>query len=174
MPNVLDLFCGCGGFSEGFSLAGYKILFGIDFWSDAINTYQRNFPETLSIVQDITTLNGETILKLISKKAEEIDVVIGGPPCQGFSISGKRMIDDPRNVLYKSFVDIVGDIKPKVFLMENVPGIVRLFDGKVKDQIIQDFENIGYKVAYRILSSEYFGVPQKRKRVFFEIGRAHV
>lgn len=100
-------------------------------------------------------------------KANEIDVIIGGPPCQGFSLSGKRMLDDPRNILYKSFVDIVSDLMPPVFVMENVPGLVRLFKGKVKDDVISDFSELGYDVEMQLLSADNFGVPQQRKRVFF-------
>ncbi|MCM1236532.1 MAG: DNA cytosine methyltransferase, partial [Ruminococcus flavefaciens] len=100
-------------------------------------------------------------------KAEVIDVIIGGPPCQGFSVSGKRMIDDPRNKLYKSFVSLVEQIQPKVFVMENVPGLIRLFDGKVKEEVLSDFSAIGYRVKVQQLSADDYGVPQQRKRVFF-------
>ena len=165
--NIIDLFCGCGGFSKGFSMAGYNILLGIDSWEDAINTYKLNFPKVKCINEDIININGKIILDYLDISSDEIDVIIGGPPCQGFSLSGKRMIDDPRNILYKSFVEIVEHIKPKVFIMENVPGMIRLFGGKLKEEVIQDFKSIGYNVNFQVLSSEQFGVPQVRKRVFF-------
>ena len=165
--NVIDLFCGCGGFSKGFFEAGFNICYGIDNWKDAIVTYKHNFPATVISNEDITCICGNDILNAINMKKEDIDVIIGGPPCQGFSVSGKRMVDDPRNILYKSFVEIVGDIGPKIFVMENVPGMVRLFNGKVKDEIIKDFTEIGYNVEMKLLSSDNFGVPQQRKRVFF-------
>ena len=165
--NVIDLFCGCGGFSKGFEEAGFDIKYGIDFWKDATVTYKHNIPNAVVVNEDIVNINGQDILNDIHLASDEVDVIIGGPPCQGFSVSGKRMIDDERNKLYKSFVRIVSQIKPKVFVMENVPGLVRLFKGKVAEQVIEDFTNIGYKVKMKILSADNYGVPQQRKRVFF-------
>lgn len=165
--NVIDLFCGCGGFSKGFEEAGFSVRFGIDMWKDATVTYQKNFPNAVVLNEDITQISGYDILKMTNMSADEVDVIIGGPPCQGFSVSGKRMIDDERNKLYKSFVEIVSQIKPKMFVMENVPGLVRLFKGQVAEQVIEDFTAIGYEVKMRILSADNYGVPQQRKRVFF-------
>lgn len=165
--KVIDLFCGCGGFSKGFEQAGFDICLGIDVWQDAIRTYKANFPNAETIVGDISNLTGNDLLSVAGMTADEVDVIIGGPPCQGFSLSGKRLLDDPRNILYKSFVRIVENIKPKVFVMENVPGLVRLFKGRVKEQVLEDFTNIGYKVEMRLLTASDFGVPQARKRVFF-------
>ncbi len=165
--NVIDLFCGCGGFSKGFEEAGYNIRFGIDMWKDAIVTYNHNFPNAAVMNEDITKISGKDILKAAKLKKDEVDVIIGGPPCQGFSVSGKRMIDDERNKLYKSYVQIVSELKPKVFVMENVPGLVRLFKGLVAEQVKEDFTNIGYTVGMQILSADNYGVPQQRKRVFF-------
>lgn len=167
-PILIDLFCGCGGFSKGFENAGFQIALGIDLWKDATITYQHNFPNAVALNQDITTVNGVSLLEqLHGIAAKDIDVIIGGPPCQGFSLSGKRMLDDPRNKLYKSFVEIVGEIKPKIFVMENVPGLIRLFDGRVKDEVIRDFSSLGYNVEMQLLSADDYGVPQQRKRVFF-------
>lgn len=165
--NVIDLFCGCGGFSKGFSQAGFNVCLGIDIWKDAVITYKKNFPDAATITDDISTLEGEDLLKAANLSADDVDVIIGGPPCQGFSLSGKRMLDDPRNVLYKSFVRMVSTIQPKLFVMENVPGLVKLFGGKVKTQVIEDFTNIGYDVQVKELLSCDYGVPQARKRVFF-------
>ena len=165
--NVIDLFCGCGGFSKGFEEAGYNVRFGIDMWNDAIVTYKHNFPNAAVINEDITKISGKDILKTANLKKEDVDVIIGGPPCQGFSVSGKRMIDDDRNKLYKSYVQIVSELQPKVFVMENVPGLVRLFKGQVAEQVLEDFTNIGYTVQKQILSADNYGVPQQRKRVFF-------
>ncbi len=165
--NVIDLFCGCGGFSKGFEEAGYDIKFGIDVWNDALVTYQKNFPDAIVLNEDITKITGKQILEMCHLRSDEVDVIIGGPPCQGFSVSGKRMIDDERNKLYKSFVELVSDIKPKVFVMENVPGLIRLFKGIVGEQVLEDFTNIGYTVKKQVLSADNYGVPQQRKRVFF-------
>ena len=165
--TAIDLFCGCGGFSYGFRSAGFNMMLGIDAWKDATVTYQHNFPEAQVINGDIEQIRSDKILKTIGGSADDIDVIIGGPPCQGFSLSGKRLIDDPRNRLYKSFVAIVGEMQPKVFVMENVPGLIKLFHGKVKEQVIEDFTNIGYSVVVKQLSADEYGVPQQRKRVFF-------
>lgn len=163
----IDLFCGCGGFSYGFQKAGFEMALGIDMWEDATVTYKHNIPSACIINEDIANVNAEDVLKKISMHAEDIDVIIGGPPCQGFSVSGKRMIEDSRNALYKSFVSLVSEIKPKVFVMENVPGLIRLFGGKVKEEVLLDFSALGYRVKVKQLSSDDYGVPQRRKRVFF-------
>lgn len=165
--NVIDLFCGCGGFSQGFKQANYNILLGIDSWQDATETFKQNLKLSDTINKDITKLDGSQILEFLNIDSNKVDLIIGGPPCQGFSISGKRIIDDSRNKLYKSFVDIVSYIKPKVFVMENVPGLIRLFGGKIKDEVLRDFSQIGYNVTYEVVSAEKYGVPQTRKRVFF-------
>ncbi|MGL5675133.1 MAG: DNA cytosine methyltransferase [Cellulosilyticaceae bacterium] len=165
--NLIDIFCGCGGFSKGFENAGYNVKMGIDIWADASNTYKKNFPNAIALNQDINNITAEEILIKLKCSPEEIDIIIGGPPCQGFSVSGKRMIDDPRNSLYKGYVKLISDIRPKVFVMENVPGLVNLFKGQVRDQILEDFKGIGYNVTYKQLIAADYGVPQVRKRVFF-------
>ncbi len=165
--NIIDLFCGCGGFSQGFLQAGYNPLLGVDMWNDATTTYKYNFPNSEIINADITHISTDELIKASKVSNEEIDGIIGGPPCQGFSISGKRLIDDPRNILYKSFVEFVGDIQPKFFVMENVPGLVSMAKGAVKDAVIDDFTSRGYNVSWSILAADDFGVPQHRRRVFF-------
>ena len=165
--NVIDLFCGCGGFSHGFEEAGFNIALGIDLWEDATITFKHNHPNAKVINKDIVETSTEELLEAAGLSADQVDVIIGGPPCQGFSISGKRLIDDPRNKLYKSFVQIVSEIKPKVFVMENVPGLLSMAGGTIKNQILEDFEEIGYFVSVRQLTASDYGVPQSRKRVFF-------
>ena len=165
--NVIDLFSGCGGFSNGFEQAGFKVLLGIDIWGDALRTFKENHSEAQILEKSLTDVSGNEILDLIGKKKTDIDVIIGGPPCQGFSISGKRILDDPRNQLYKSYVRILRDIRPKIFVMENVLGLIKLFNGEAKDAIVESLENSGYVVKYQILMASDYGVPQNRKRVFF-------
>ena len=165
--NFIDLFCGCGGFTKGFQQAGFNPVLGVDMWADATTTYKYNFPTSNIINDDVTNISTAELLKAANQDAENVDIIIGGPPCQGFSISGKRMIDDPRNILYKSFVEFVGDIQPKVFVMENVPGLVSMAKGAVKDAVIEDFSSRGYNVAWKILAADDYGVPQHRRRVFF-------
>lgn len=163
--NVLDLFCGCGGLSLGFEHAGYNILLGIDMWQDALQTYENNHKESKIVCANLSDMSPEQIKK--EHIDNNIDVIIGGPPCQGFSISGKRDVNDPRNKLYQSFVAFVEYFKPCVFVMENVPNLVAMNKGRVKDEIIKEFESLGYSVTYKILLASDFGVPQNRKRVFF-------
>lgn len=167
MHKFIDLFCGCGGFTQGFTQAGYHSLLGVDMWNDATTTYKHNFPTSEIINDDIANISTEELLRAANVFASEVDGIIGGPPCQGFSISGKRLIDDPRNVLYKSFVEFVGEIQPKFFVMENVPGLVSMAKGIVKDAVIDDFASRGYNVSWKILASDDYGVPQHRRRVFF-------
>lgn len=163
--TVIDLFCGCGGLSYGFIEAGYDVVLGIDHWQDAIKTFEYNHKNSKGLVADLYNVPPKEISKKTGIK--KADVIIGGPPCQGFSIAGKRIVDDERNKLYKSFVSFVEFYKPKVFLMENVPNIVSMGKGVVRDNIIKDFETLGYNVVYKVLISSEFGVPQNRKRAFF-------
>lgn len=160
--NVLDLFSGCGGLSEGFLQAGYNILMGVDFWETALKTFEKNHAGAVVRVADLGNLDPKDL-----KITEGVDVIIGGPPCQGFSIAGKRDAEDPRNKLYHGFVNCVKYFKPKAFVMENVPNLVSMNGGKIKDNILKDFKKLGYKVSYKILKASDYGVPQQRRRVFF-------
>lgn len=163
--NVLDLFCGCGGLSYGFQNAGFNVVLGIDNDATALKTFELNHSNSKTICGDLTQINYPDIQKVIGYK--NIDLIIGGPPCQGMSLSGPRQFDDPRNRLYLSFIRLVEQIHPKVFVIENVPGIIGLFDGKIKDSIIERMESLGYRVTYKLLDSSNYGVPQYRKRVIF-------
>lgn len=164
--NVLDLFCGAGGLSYGFESAGFDILVGIDNDAKALETFELNHKGSKSICGDITQITyDEHIKPLLGGK--QIDVIIGGPPCQGMSLSGPRKFDDPRNKLYLSYIRLVKEIQPKVFVIENVPGLVGLFGGQIKDSIIEKFTEMGYHIEYKILCSADYGVPQSRKRVVF-------
>lgn len=164
MLKVLDLFSGCGGLSYGFEEAGFKIELGIDNWPDALLTFSKNH-NAPTLLADLNTFPPSECQK--STGIKDIDVIIGGPPCQGFSIAGKRMIDDERNNLYKAFVDYVDFYNPKAFVMENVPNIISMGKGVIKNQIIEDFESLGYNVEYKILLASDYGVPQNRKRAVF-------
>lgn len=164
--NVIDLFCGCGGLSFGFEKAGFDILLGIDNDAKALETFELNHKGAKSICKDITNVTYEKDIKpIIGNK--RIDVIIGGPPCQGMSLSGPRKFDDPRNKLYLSYIRLVKEIQPKAFVIENVPGLVSLFGGQIKDNIIKIFTSMGYEIQYKILCSSDYGVPQRRKRVVF-------
>ena len=165
MFNVLDLFCGCGGLSYGFESAGYNIVLGIDNDKKALETFELNHKNSKSICGDITTMHAEDINRATGGK--QIDVIIGGPPCQGMSLSGPRRFDDPRNKLYLSYIRLVEELQPKAFVIENVPGLVSLFNGQIKDRIIERLTTLGYNVQYKILCAADFGVPQSRRRVVF-------
>jgi DNA (cytosine-5)-methyltransferase 1 len=162
--RVLDLFSGCGGLSFGFAKSGFEIVAGLDNWSDSLVTFEKNHPGSKGVVFDLGDFNKKELDKIVSGK---IDVVVGGPPCQGFSISGKRNPEDPRNKLYIGFVEVVKYLKPKAFLLENVPNLVSMSGGKIKDSIINDFIELGYDVKYKILLASDYGVPQNRRRVVF-------
>jgi len=160
--KVLSLFSGCGGLDLGFENAGYEVVAAIDNWQDALNTLQSNFPKTKVLNIDL----GELQKHQFDEFKHGIDVVIGGPPCQGFSISGKRDVDDPRNKLYTGFLEVVKHVNPKAFVMENVPNLVSMGQGAILKKILSDFEKQGYSLEYKILTASDFGVPQNRKRVF--------
>lgn len=166
MYNVLDLFCGCGGLSYGFESAGFDVLVGIDNDAKALETFELNHKGAKSICGDITQINYEEHIKpLLGDK--QIDVIVGGPPCQGMSLSGPRKFEDPRNKLYLSYIRLVQEIQPKAFVIENVPGLVGLFGGQIKDSIIEKFTKMGYRIEYKIMCSADYGVPQSRRRVVF-------
>lgn len=169
--KMIDLFCGCGGISSGFEQAGFKVIGGIDFNEDAIKTFNHNFKgEGYSI--DLTTLKDQDIRGIFKSISDitEIDVIVGGPPCQGFSSANryqKDEIDDPRNKLFYEFVKFVEIAKPKAFVMENVKGILTRNKGYAKDKIYSIFEKLGYIVNHEVLNACDFGVPQNRERNFF-------
>lgn len=162
-PKVLDLFSGCGGLSYGFGKQGYEIIAGVDNWRDSLDTFERNHPGARGVVLDLANVTSEQLAGL----ADAVDLVIGGPPCQGFSISGKRDPNDPRNKLYRGFVRTVEHFKPKAFVMENVPNLVSMENGAIKDAILEDFRSLGYDVKYKVLLASDYGVPQNRRRVVF-------
>lgn len=164
--NVIDLFCGCGGLSEGFQMAGYNIVLGVDNNNPALQTFVHNHKGSMALNADLSAPETfETIEKIVEEK--KVDVIIGGPPCQGFSLTGKRLFDDDRNKLYLAMIEMVKRYKPKAFLIENVPGMATLYNGEVKDEILRRFREMGYKIDCKVLCSADYGVPQIRKRLVF-------
>lgn len=163
--KIIDLFCGCGGMSLGFEQAGFEVELAIDFWKDAIVTYNANRDKKVAVCDDIKNLSNET-LQIIAARGEVVGV-IGGPPCQGFSTVGRREIDDPRNQLYLQYCRIVEQIQPDFFVLENVKGLITLSEGMFRDDIINRFGALGYNVTYSVLNAADYGVPQNRERVFF-------
>ena len=163
--KTIDLFCGAGGFSLGFENAGFKTVLALDKWEDAINTFNYNRKSKKGQSIDIHEYDNEKLQELIKKNP--VDGIIGGPPCQGFSLQGSRNIGDERNSLYLEYVRFVEVIKPKFFVLENVKGLLNLKGGFFKDDIIERFSKLGYNVDFKVLKASDFGVPQKRERVFF-------
>jgi len=184
--NLIDLFAAPGGLSLGFKMASFRLLAAVDNDENGINTLSHNFSDAMVFSKDIQELDGEWLLDKVSISRGDIDVLAGSPPCQGFSIVGRvkiaslikkgiwklensnpRLIDDPRNLLYKEFVRIVKEVKPKFFVMENVHGMRSYRNGNSINEILNEFKAIGYRADYKVLNAAEYGVPQQRKRIFF-------
>lgn len=164
--NAIDLFAGCGGLSKGFMDAGYHIIVGVDNDQAALNTFTKNHPGAVAMNADLSKQETfDEILKVAGDRS--IDVIIGGPPCQGFSLTGPRNFDDERNKLYLAVFEMVKQYTPKGFIIENVPGMATLYNGEIKDEILRRFEALGYNVECKILCAADYGVPQMRKRLIF-------
>lgn len=166
--GVIDLFSGAGGMSLGFRNAGFNILSAVELVDVAAETHHLNFPESHIFCGDIAEY-----VPLKHVKKGSVNVVVGGPPCQGFSVAGKRDPNDPRNKLFREFVRVVDQVRPDYFVMENVPGILTMQKGKVAEAILEAFEEIGYPdVSIAILETASLGVAQLRSRAIF-IGNRH-
>ncbi len=166
--NYIDLFSGAGGMSLGFDQAGFNNIFSIDIDPRFCETYKFNFPHHNLIQKDILKLSNEEIKSLIENKI--IDVVIGGPPCQGFSMAGnigRKFIDDSRNQLFREFARVVEIVQPKCFVMENVARLFTHNKGETKKEIIDLFKKMNYNVDCKVVNTANFGIPQIRNRVLF-------
>lgn len=163
--RVLDLFCGAGGFSCGLDqVEGFSTEVALDFDASAANTFQKNFPDAQCICGDIC--DKDTKDKIINLcKERQVNMVIGGPPCQGFSLKGKNLgLNDPRNFLFLEYVDIVSKVKPEIFIIENVKNMISSGNGYFIKQIYEKFTKLGYTLNHGILNAYNFGVPQTRER----------
>jgi DNA (cytosine-5)-methyltransferase 1 len=164
--TTIDLFCGAGGITEGFREAGYKCLYGNDCMPEAVETFALNHPDAWGDPRDIEDVDPAQVRKRLGLKKGALDVLVGGPPCQGFSINAPdRFLKDPRNKLFKDYLRFLDEFEPKAFLFENVPGLLSLGDGKVFRLILQEFEDHGYHVNAKILFAAHYGVPQERWRL---------
>ena len=163
--KIIDLFCGCGGLSKGFEMAGFEPMLAIDMWEDAVKTYNHNHSKPVAVCEDIHNWSNE-YLEEIAKKREVVGVV-GGPPCQGYSTVGTRDVNDPRNHLYLEYCRVVEILKPDFFVLENVKGLTTLAGGAFRDDIIKRFGDLGYEISYEVINAAQYGVPQNRWRVFF-------
>lgn len=167
--KVVDLFCGAGGLSKGFLDAGYDVVLGIDYDDAALETFQKNHGSTTAMKLDL--YNHENIEKIVDflkeRNINNLDVLVGGPPCQGFSYAGKMDINDKRNFLYIAMVKLTERLRPKAVLLENVLAMIEANGGVGARRVIDDFGAIGYKMVPKVLFAPDYGVPQIRKRVFF-------
>lgn len=164
--KVLDLFCGCGGISSGLYRSGFEIIGGIDFDKDSTETFKYNFPNAKVICDDISKLENNIIMEHFPN---DIDVIVGGPPCQGFSNANRwqNEKEDPRNKLFFEFLRFVKQIKPKIVMIENVRGILTKDNGFAKERIIKNIKSLGYEIFSEVLNASDYGVPQNRFRAFF-------
>lgn len=163
--KIIDLFCGAGGFSRGFEDAGFEISMALDSWKDAIDTFNINHKSKTGICKNIYDFSNEELIAF--GKKNNVVGIIGGPPCQGFSMVGTRDAKDARNTLYLQYVRFVEQIRPEFFILENVKGLLTLKKGYFKKEIIERFSALGYNVTFKVLRACDYGVPQKRERVFF-------
>lgn len=161
--KFIDLFSGAGGLLRGFMDAGFEPFFSVEVWKPAIETHQNNYPNVPLFSEDIRTIDTERL----NPYKGMVDVIVGGPPCQGFSTIGKRLVKDPRNELVFEFIRFVETIQPKIFLMENVKGLLSSDGGKTKVAIEEEYARIGYKTISKVICAADYGVPQLRNRVFF-------
>lgn len=166
-PTVISLFAGTGGSSLGYKWAGFKELLAVDFDDHAVECFRLNFPEVIAWKRDVTLLETKEILDSLKIKSGELDVLDGSPPCQGFSIAGQKKTNDSRNDLFKHYWRLVIELQPKVFVMENVSGMVK---GTMKGrfiEIIKTLKNGNYEVKCKQMNAMHYGVPQSRERVIF-------
>lgn len=172
--KIVDLFSGAGGFQIGFERSDFEVIFSTDFDKDCEKVHMRNRPNTPFLCIDIYDLSSSIIDKYIDPKTN-IDVLVGGPPCQGFSTIGKRISSDPskrkefdpRNTLFREYVRVLNYLKPKFFLMENVQGLLTRDKGRIFEEIKETFKKTGYDFNYVVLNAADYGAPQIRNRVFF-------
>ncbi len=165
--TVVSTFAGCGGSSTGYVWSGGKVLLAVEWDKNAVETYRLNYPDTTIYHGDIAKLSVDEALALSGVQPYELDIFDGSPPCQGFSTAGKRQFDDERNQLFREYIRLLKGFMPKVFVMENVSGMVK---GKMKlifAEILRELRDCGYQVSAKLLNAMYLGVPQSRERMIF-------
>lgn len=166
--TCLDLFSGAGGLSRGFYDAGYDVVLGVDFDVAALKTFKENHGSAEAMKLDLFDYgNIDVIIRFLEDKNIKLDVLVGGPPCQGFSVAGPRDMNDKRNTLYTAMVKLAERVKPQAVVLENVPGMVQTNNGIGAKRVVEDFAKIGYHMVPKLLYAPDYGLPQMRKRVFF-------
>ena len=172
--TAIDLFCGCGGLSLGAEGAGFEILAGMDVNTQYMGTFTRNFPRARSILSDITALAPSAFAATLNVRPGDVTLVVGGPPCQGFSKNvprRHRYMDDPRNLLVRAFIEYCEYLKPAFILMENVAEMRNGFESAYTQEVVIRLKRAGYLVEQAVLNAADFGVPQRRRRAFFLAAR---
>jgi DNA (cytosine-5)-methyltransferase 1 len=166
IPVAVDLFAGAGGLGEGLQSAGFDVVAAVELHPQAALTYAFNHPNSSVFFGDIRSLSSQLLLEAVIRRTgnEAVDLVVGGPPCQGFSTAGKMNSQDPRNSLFHQFVRVVRELRPKAFLLENVPGFKNAYNGEAFNEASRLLGNIGYELADDILDASDFGLPQRRER----------
>lgn len=163
---LIDLFSGCGGLSFGFEQAGFECIVGVDFDQPALNTFSKNHPHALALNLDLSDeKNIDVIIDSIGDKT--IEVIVAGPPCQGFSLTGTRQENDKRNKLFYSVFKLAERIKPAYIVIENVPGIATLYQGRARKAILEEFKMLNYTCSEKLIYAPDYGIPQIRRRMFF-------
>jgi DNA (cytosine-5)-methyltransferase 1 len=173
-PKAIDLFCGCGGISSGLERSGFEILAGIDIEKVFLQSYELNFPHAVTILQDLALAEPTEVMEQIGIKRGKLDLLAGGPPCQGFSKNvprKNRYLEDPKNKLVRAFLNMAKYIMPRYILMENVAEMQNGFEQAYTNLIVELLESYGYSVSYNVLYAPDFGVPQRRRRAFFLASR---
>lgn len=166
--TCLDLFSGAGGLSRGFYDAGYDVVLGVDFDEAALKTFAENHGGAKAMKLDLFDhSNINKITEYLDENNIKLDVLVGGPPCQGFSVAGPRNMNDKRNTLYTAMVELAQRVQPKAIVLENVPGMIQINGGIGAKRVVEDFAKIGYKMIPKLLYAPDYGLPQMRKRVFF-------
>ncbi len=167
-PIAIDLFSGAGGLSLGFEQAGFDVMAAVEIDPIHAAIHKYNFPNCAVIPNSVTQLTAQSIRKASGIGSRKVDIVIGGPPCQGFSLIGQRVLDDPRNALVREFVRMVKELSPRYFLFENVKGLTVGKHGQVLDELVKEFESLDYNVQlpWQVLNAVNYGVPQDRERLF--------
>jgi DNA (cytosine-5)-methyltransferase 1 len=178
--DVIELFAGAGGFTWGWQQAGFETRAAIDFDVAATRTHELNFPQSLTLQRDLTTFGPADLTALLGtgRRPKSLLAVVGGPPCQGWSRAGRgklrsldavadSLLTDPRNGLYRRFLEFVDEMRPPVCVMENVPGMLSIEGVNVADSILRHYERIGYQCTVALVNARWFGVPQDRRRLIF-------
>ena len=163
---LVDLFSGCGGISHGFEQSGFECVIGVDIDAPALKTFAHNHPHAKPMQLDLSA--PESIDSIVEElNGREVEVIVAGPPCQGFSLTGTRNEDDKRNKLFYSVFQLAERIKPKYIVIENVPGIANLYEGRARTAILAEFARLGYSNSEKLMYAPDYGIPQIRKRMFF-------